>query len=49
MTLSEYLWFWKTSWSYMGGNRIEFWTGIIPVTYRYRKLVIEDKKMLKDL
>ncbi len=49
MTLDEYLQFWKISWSYMNGSRIEFWTNIIPVTYLYRKIIIKEKKMLKGL
>ena len=44
MKLKDYLWFWKTSWSYMRGARLEFWIRIIPVTYRYRRQFILDKK-----
>ena len=44
MNLNEYLWFWKTSWSYMRGLRTEFWLNIIQTTFRYRKIIMDDKK-----
>ena len=46
MKISEYLWFWKTSWSYMKGERIIFFKGIIGATINYRKAVIND--LLKE-
>ena len=49
MNIKDYIWFWKTSWSYMRGLRLEFWMGIIPATIRYRKMFLEDKKMVKNL
>ena len=44
MQIKDYIWFWKTSWSYMKGSRREFWFGLIKATYNYRKAFIEDKK-----
>jgi len=44
MKLKDYIWFWKTSWSYMRGLRTEFWINIIPTTIRYRKIFMDDKK-----
>ena len=48
MKFSEYIWFWETSWSYMKGSRLEFWIYIIPTTFRYRKIMIEDQKRAED-
>jgi hypothetical protein len=44
MNFKDYIWFWRTSWHYMEGSRKEFWIRIIPVTFKYRKSVLEDKK-----
>ena len=47
MEFKEYIWFWKTSWSYMGGSRMEFWTGLYRSTKEYRRSIIEERKKVK--
>ncbi len=53
MKLHDYIWFWRTSWSYMSGSRIEFWLGLPRATMGYRKAFIQDKadmlKYAKDI
>ena len=48
MALSEYFWFWQTSWKYMRGNRLEFWLNIIPATIKYRKDVLKEMQNGSD-
>jgi hypothetical protein len=44
MTFKEYVWFFKTSWSYTGGikNLKSFIIGLPLATWRYRKSMILD-------
>ena len=48
MAMTDYIWFWKTSWSYMGGNSFKFWMNVIPATYRYRAEIIKDQRIQND-
>ena len=41
MSFSDYVWFWKTSWGYMKGQRWQFWYGLIPATIQYRKDILK--------
>ncbi len=44
MTAKEYLWFWKTSFSYMQGYSLFYILIRLPAaTFNYRKAIIQDK------